>query len=177
VKIPPFPELVRDEFFFAGEDVLPVWAGFQSRRGPYCAIDRHEPSDGSVRVSVKPAGAEPTGAQRAAYEFLLAEQRAIRDAVLARILAEYPEIKRQYELDTDEALPEVNDAAEFRSLLGLANVHVLTVERDGRAYLGLEFGCEWEEEHGLGVLTHGARVVDVGHAEVAFNDWIPRHER
>ena len=39
-------------------------------------------------------------------------------------------------------------------------------------YVGYEFGCEWEDEHGLGVLMHGTRVVDVGFADTAILLWI-----
>lgn len=39
-------------------------------------------------------------------------------------------------------------------------------------YIGYEFGCEWEEEHGLGVLMHGTKVIEVGFAETAHTLWI-----
>jgi len=36
------------------------------------------------------------------------------------------------------------------------------VEKDGIPYVGFEFGCTWDEEHGLGVLMHGTRTVEIG---------------
>ncbi len=182
VHWPPFPPLARDEYFWSGDDVLPAWSGFQSRRGPYTSIDQDEPSDGTVRVTVTPKteGARaPTAGQLAAYAFLKAEQDAIAHAILDRLLTIYPAEKLAYEEAVDDTwpeLPEVSEPEQFRSLIGLGCVHVLTVERDGMAYVGFEFGCDWED-HGLGVLTHGSRVVEVGHAEVAFNDWVPDGER
>ncbi len=175
----PLPPLVREQFFWCGEDVLPSWAGFQSRRGPYCSIDRPEPSDGTVGVSVKPADEAdeaPTRAQLAAYEFLKSEHAAIAAAILTKLLTVYPDMKWAYDDAVDETWPKLPDVTEpggFRSLMGLATVHVLSVERDGLAYVGFEFGCDWEDEHGLGVLTHRTRVLDIGHAEVSFNNWIP----
>lgn len=46
---------------------------------------------------------------------------------------------------------------------------VLSVEKDGEAYIGFEFGCPWDREHGLGVMTHAGRVVEVGQADTSFN--------
>jgi hypothetical protein len=39
-------------------------------------------------------------------------------------------------------------------------------------YIGYEFGCEWEQEHGVGVMMHGTRVVEMGGADVAILEWI-----
>ena len=36
------------------------------------------------------------------------------------------------------------------------------------AYVGWEFGCTWDDEHGLGVMTHGNPIVNVGAADIAF---------
>lgn len=54
--------------------------------------------------------------------------------------------------------------------MGLTTVHVLSASLDGKAYVGFELGCDWDEEHGAGVLLHGKRVVDVGHASVSFHE-------
>src|SRR5262249_53830675 len=45
----------------------------------------------------------------------------------------------------DESLPEVSHADDLRPLIGLTNVHVLDVFRDGAACIGFEFGCVWDE--------------------------------
>lgn len=34
--------------------------------------------------------------------------------------------------------------------------------------MGFELDCNWDEEHGLGVLMHKNRVVKVGQADVSF---------
>ena len=44
------------------------------------------------------------------------------------------------------------------------------------AYIGFELGCVWDEEHGLGVMTHRDRVVDVGGADTAFTEWIAEND-
>jgi hypothetical protein len=44
------------------------------------------------------------------------------------------------------------------------------VAKAGHAYVGLELGCTWDEEHGAGVLLHKGRVVEVGQADTSFDD-------
>ena len=43
------------------------------------------------------------------------------------------------------------------------------IAKDGFAYIGLELGCTWDEEHGAGVLLHCGRIVDIGQADMSFN--------
>ena len=64
--------------------------------------------------------------------------------------------------------PALDRPDQLRGLIGLNFVHVLAESKDGVCYIGCEFGCEWEEEHGLGVMTHRGEVVAVGHAEMSF---------
>lgn len=49
---------------------------------------------------------------------------------------------------------------DLRALIGLGTIHVLATAKKGMAYVGFEFGCTWDEEHALGVQTHGRRGID-----------------
>ena len=42
------------------------------------------------------------------------------------------------------------------------NVH--QVEKNNIPFIGIELGCTWEAEHGVGVLLHGDSVVELGGA-------------
>ncbi|MEV7886622.1 DUF6985 domain-containing protein [Streptomyces sp. NPDC002817] len=55
-------------------------------------------------------------------------------------------------------------------------VYVHQVARDRVPYVGVEFSCPWDEEHGLGVLLHGTRVVGIGGADTAFLLWIAERD-
>lgn len=79
------------------------------------------------------------------------------------------------ENDRQDQVPPLRTADGIRDLVGLRRVYVLDDTTDGMAYLGLEFACSWEDEHGLGVVVLGERVVHVGHADVAFA-WTPDGE-
>ena len=61
-------------------------------------------------------------------------------------------------------------------MVGLHEVHVHQLQKEGLPYVGYELGCRWDEEHGLGVLMHGSRVVEVGDAGTAFTLWIAERD-
>ena len=66
----------------------------------------------------------------------------------------------------------VKSQDDFRNLIGLHSVNVHPLQKDGMPYIGFELGCTWDPEHGLGVLMHGNRVVEIGGADTAILLWI-----
>jgi hypothetical protein len=177
----PFPLLEWDDFFWSATITLPAWEGFQDRLGPYASRRGRKASDGSARLSVRPPGEEkqspPSLEQAAAYRYLIAHQQRIRDSILQAVFDEYPDYRASYiegyGLDeSDGTLPLLDRPEQLKDLVGLSEVLVHPVVREGVAYVGYEFGCAWEEEHGLGAMLHQDRVVKVGHADVAILAWI-----
>jgi hypothetical protein len=183
LTVPPFPPLRWDGYGWTGKVVLPSWAGFQHRRGAYGSVRSRAASDGSARLTVTPEKGDertpPLPAQARAFQLLLDNERAVSGAVLRAIFAEYPDLRDSYGYDEEEAaelMPEIGRAEELRSLIGLSNVHVLNVTKNRVAYIGFEFGCTWDSEHGLGVMTHRRRVVKVGGADTSFLAWIAERD-
>jgi hypothetical protein len=183
IDVPPFPPLQWGDYFWSGEVVLPSWAGFQSRRGAYGSVSSRLESDGSARLTVSPenydAPSPPLPEQVQAFRFLLENERAVANSVLRAIFAEYPALRDSYGYDDEEAtelMPEMERAEQLQPLIGLSNVHVLNVAKDGIAYIGFEFGCAWDDEHGLGVMTHRDRVIEVGGADTSFLAWIAERD-
>ncbi len=68
-------------------------------------------------------------------------------------------------------LPNISEIGQFKDLISLTYLHVMSAERGGYAYIGFELGCVWDEEHGAGVLMHKERVIDIGQADTSFNSW------
>jgi hypothetical protein len=138
--------------------------------------------DGSVTVVCEPEG--PKGSplkeqDRACVQWLLDHEAEVASAVLAGLLAEYPRLQRVYgyeRAEREEYMPDVSSTENFRRLIGVHNVHFLPLVKDGLPYFGYEFGCTWDGEHGLGVLMHGVRVVEVGGAQTAFTLWMARQD-
>ena len=81
------------------------------------------------------------------------------------------------EEEKEQYMPDVNSLEEFKNLIGLSFVHLIDEEKEGLGYVGFEFGCEWDPEHGLGVMTYKNEVVELGGADTAFLTWIAsRHK-
>ncbi|WP_119726566.1 DUF6985 domain-containing protein [Thermomonospora amylolytica] len=75
-----------------------------------------------------------------------------------------------------EDLPAIDSAEDVVALIRLQAVNVHQISKDGLPYVGLEFACPWDEEHGLGILMHGSRTVDIGGADTAYLLWIARRD-
>jgi hypothetical protein len=180
LNLPSLPTLKWDGYFWVSPIKLISWAGFQSRQGRYNSIDKPTASDDSVKLIIHTPDAEPctpSAEQVAAYQHLIAEQDYIRESILRAILARFPTWREEYEEDysaqeVDEVMPPIQTPEELKKVIGLGMVHIHTVSKHGLAYIGYEFGCDWEEEHGLGAMTHKGRIVDIGAADTAILEWI-----
>jgi hypothetical protein len=159
---------------------LASWVGYQTRNGPYGSISSDSPSDGVVKIYAPDRDeSPPTEQDRASVQWLLDHEAEVASAVLKGLLAEYPRLQEDYGYEGAERetyMPDVSSAEDFRQLIGLHNVHVHQLLKEGPPYVGYEFGCTWDEEHGLGVLMHGMRVVEVGGADTAFTLWIAKRD-
>ena len=163
----------RDGSFWTTEEQLPSWAGYQTRNGPYGSISSDSPSDRVVKIYASDRDEfPPTEQDRAGVQWLLDHEAEVASVVLEGLLAEYPRLQRLYGYegaDREALMPDVSSSEDFRQLIGLHNVHVLQLLKDGIPYVGYEFGCTWDGEHGLGVFVHGTRVLEVGEAATAFD--------
>ena len=159
---------------------LSVWAGYQARLGNYGAKSAEQMSDGSLSIIFAPEGrdTEPlTKEELKLVDWFLAHHEKQADAVISGILARYPYIRNSYltsydDGEIDELFPEVSAVDDLRSLIGLHSVHIHQFSNGSVPYVGYEFGCEWDEDGGLGVLIHGDRIVKIGTSDTAFTLWI-----
>jgi hypothetical protein len=164
IEIPPFPLLTWNGYSWVGKVVLPSWAGFQSRSGPYASVSENRPSDGSARLTVEgEEKSRQSPEQVAAFRHLLDNEVVVARAVGVALLNYYPEERAAYldayDLQESEEVSKITEVEGLRVLVGLSSVHVLSVAQDGVACSGFEFGCVWDTEHGGGVMTprKGAR--------------------
>jgi hypothetical protein len=185
LTIEPFPPMEWDELFWSATMTLPAWERFQCRLGSYASRSGRKSSDGTVRLSVStPDGEEqtpPSPEQAAAYQDLIAHQGIVRDAILKAVFHEYPEYRESciedYDLEEpDQTVPVLERPEQLRNLIGFSSLLIHPVVRAGVAYVGYEFGCVWEKEHGLGAMMHRDRVVAVGHADVGILEWIAERD-
>jgi hypothetical protein len=171
--------------------VLSSWRGFQSRLGAYAASSSTKESDGTARLSVPPpagvAERPPSAEQANAFQYLLDHEQAIRDALVPAIFEEYPVIRERLlgqGLVDESDMPALERPEQLKSHIGLSTVHVLPVVKNDTAYVGFEFGCTWDDEHGLGVMTHRGRIVELPHlgvgkvsgGDLASEEWVAEED-
>lgn len=147
---------------------LPCWAGF--RQGGDA-----EPSDGQVLLTVGGDNVDKKirPAHEAAYRFALERAARVQVVVLDALVAELPRLTAGFAAGTAPAA----DLDALRDMVTLVGVHLHHAERGGVAYVGYELGCAWDREHGLGVMTHRERVVEVGQADTSLLGWIAEQDR
>jgi hypothetical protein len=159
---------------------LPAWVDFLDRSGPYGSQGSGNHSKGTVKIVFAPEGRDDSPLQDREVELVrwaIEHAEDMQRSLLEALLEEYPNLELKYGVFVDEELlPEVSTAEDIRPLIGLHALHVHPVEKDGLPYVGFELGCTWDDEHGLGVLMHGPRVVDIGGADTAFLLWIARRD-
>jgi hypothetical protein len=187
LHVPPFPPLKWDDYFWTGRVVLSSWRGFQSRLGAYALKSSSQESDGTARLSVRPPGGvaerPPSREQENALMYLFEHDEAICNAVVAAIFEEYPAILQKLlgaGFLAESEMPDLERPEQLKSHIGLSAVHVLQVAKSDLAYVGFELGCTWDEEHGLGVMMHQGRIVElpymgvgkVNGADLASEDWM-----
>ncbi len=176
------PPLSWAHGFWNGTVILRSWKGFQSRRGPYGAKDSAKKSDGTTELAISRTGdgdTPPSSEQLAAYAHLMQQQVPIRDSIMAAVLAAYPTFRsRFFEMTRapGTTFPDTDKPDDLKKVMGLTSVLIHPVSHGGMAYVGYEFGCLWDAEHGLGAMMYQDRVVDLGGADIAILEWIAERD-
>lgn len=169
-------EFTRDDERWVTVAVLPTWKGPQ-----YSDYNLPEIADGSVEIVFAPEGRDDsplTDVERASVSWFVENEALVSQAALRALLGAYPPAD-DYGYSPEEMaerMPEVSSLAEYRRLVSLQVVFVHPLVRGGIPYVGLQLACSWEEEHGLGILMHGERVVEIGGADTAFLLWVAKRD-
>jgi hypothetical protein len=157
LDMPPFPPLKWDDCEWWDGSVDLVFGGSAA-----LTVTPHDPSISRT----------PSEVQRQAMAFHLEHGQEVFSAVLAALQPYYAKMRPRYlsflGSEADSLMPAVQSAEQLSRLIDLRHVHVHPWTKDGVGYVGLQFGCTWDQEHGFGVLMHRDRVVSVGSADVSF---------
>lgn len=91
----------------------------------------------------------------------------LASALLTALLGFYPRIRQDYHhLEGDAALPDAVTEASLRRLIRLRSLTIHAIPHASTPYLGAEFACSWDDEHGLGMLTAGTEILSIGTADI-----------
>jgi hypothetical protein len=173
---------LEGDFFWTTSAIFPSWNGFQNRSGAYASQGSSTPSDGSARIVFAPEGRgiDPLAdSEKSMIRWVIENEASISAALMMSLLKEYPSLQEQYgytDQEKADLMPDVSTAEDFRNLIGLHSVNVHPLQKNGIPYVGFEFGCTWDDEHGLGILMHGTRTVEIGGADTAILLWIAKKD-
>ena len=80
-------------------------------------------------------------------------------------------------MENEEDLPTITSVEGLTKVIALEEINVHQISKDEVPYVGYQFSCSWDEEHGLGVLMHDKRLIQVGGSDTAFLLWIAERDR
>lgn len=161
---------------------LPSWSGYLDCSGPYGGVIKGAVSDGAVELVFAPEGRDNRPLESDELDLIqwfMENEAKVSDAVKAALFDAYPGLTAAYgytAAEQAELMPPVAAPDEMKRLIGLYAVNIHQTRNGAEPYVGFEFGCTWDTEHGLGVLTHGSRVVEVGGADTAILLWIAEQD-
>lgn len=122
---------------------------------------------------------QPTQEQQNGFDYLQKNQKMILEGILSEFLKEYPKLQKIYDFPGEDKvnfMPDVNDIQGFSFLLSPISFYITSVIKNNHPYIGIGFTCSWDDEHGLGIMTHKNKVIKIGEADVAFSSWAAKDD-
>jgi|SRR5688572_4879262 len=170
------PNIKKEEFGFEGEIQLEVWSKFGSSQDD--AISELERKSYLIDIGGDMVEDNPSIKLEHvnAYNYLIENQEKIKANILTAIIDEYPKLIKQKGNLVSES-PKFLTFTGLQGLIRLSTIHILNVEKNDFAYVGYEFDTPLDKEHGLGIMTHQDRIVEIGDADTSFLSWIARKDK
>lgn len=109
------------------------------------------------------------------YSYLINEQENLLNLILEKILIQYPiwqETFKYEEEEKDMYMPNISDKSQLKKLISPSKIFIHNISVDNLPYIGIQFNCTWDDEHGLGILCYKNRIIKMGGSEIAFMSWI-----
>ena len=154
-----------------------AFKGLQSRGGSYTSKSSEKESDGTVSLTMNDDTSEspdPSQEQVNAINYLIKNSDEVKKVMRKGIDSIYEDLKNQYGYDENEPetkkwFPIIDRLEDYDKVFGVGNVFIQLPSKDDYSYVGIECGCTWDEEHGLGFLLHKNRLVGIGSADEAVS--------
>jgi high-affinity nickel permease len=68
-------------------------------------------------------------------------------------------------------MPKLNNGNELTELIELTQIFILSNSSLDIYFIGFYFACGWDDDHGIGFLTHKDKVVQFGQIEEASDEY------
>ena len=114
----------------------------------------------------------PTEEQKSAILYLFNNEVELGKTVIDYIFNEYNKLREYYkEPDDSDFMPKLNTSNELTRLIELTQIYILSNSNSGISFIGFYLACGWDDEHGIGLLTHGNKVLQFGQIEEASDEY------
>lgn len=114
----------------------------------------------------------PNADQKNAIEYLFENETHLGKILIDYIFIKYNELREYYKEEDDSIdMPKLNNSFELRDLIELTQVYILSNSNSGISFIGFCFACAWDDEHGMGLLTHKDKIVQFGQIEEATDEY------
>lgn len=163
------PNIVHRDIFWEGNLLLDNWNEFY-----------REEIQLTLNIGGDSIIDEVTEIHESGYSYLISEQKEILEIILNAVFEQYSSWQDEYDYDEDEKvtfMPDISNATDLKPLIYPEKVFIMDVEVEKMPYIGVQFRCKWDEEHGLGIMLYKDRVVEVGGADTAFVTWIAEEDK
>jgi hypothetical protein len=166
LDLPPFPPLTWDGYSWTADVDLPAWRRFVRNDGRMPLM---------ILIDNEDQAPEPW--QGEAYRYVIDHDKALADTIVCAVMQRKPWVDEDDDDEEDEEPRlRIATAGDLLGRFRLDTILIQHVVREGIAYVGFQFRCDWEREHGLGVMMHRDRIVRLGGAADAFLAWIAERD-
>ncbi|MBD0287602.1 MAG: hypothetical protein ICV79_19590 [Flavisolibacter sp.] len=151
---------------------LPCWSGYYLY-GDTCKLKKDKVvTNGRIELWVDGEMAADgslnfTQEQINAYFYLLKHQESIKHSILKVLKQEFPHLlsKEYVSWDHEDAdMPKLSDLTQefdFKDYIGPESISIRDDVKEEAAYIQWRFRCRWDVEHGLDIITHKERVIEI----------------
>ena len=151
---------------------LPCWNGYYLYDESYALKKNKTVTNGAIELWVdgmvnKDGTFFIDPEQINSYIYLVENQEGIKHAILNALKKELPLLMEteyaSWDLE-EEWFPKLADLTpefDFKNYIGPESITIGEDVKDGIAYITWRFRCRWDIEHGLDIITHKERVIEI----------------
>lgn len=106
---------------------------------------------------------KPQKFQELAYTYFCDNTKLIADNLCLGVIKLLPNFLHLYK---GIAMPELKTIDDVKANVSFEAVGILGDEKEGYAYYIVMFNCTWDDEHGMSMLMHKDRAVNIGAGDI-----------
>jgi hypothetical protein len=161
------PNIIKKDIFWEGNIYLESWNEFYEKE-----LNLVINIGGDYIID------EVTYIHKQGYNYLISKQQDILNIIFKELYQYYLIWQKEYDMEINEAImPDISSITELKSLLYPEKIFIMNVDIQEMPYIGVQFKCSWDDEHGIGVMIFKDRIVKVGGSDIAFMNWIAEEDK